>query len=791
MAAKRWGVGAGTLIGGWPSMRWGAIAFLVGILILQSLPELPGRGWSAAWPAVVLVGITVPWLRLLAWGSAGFLWALLLAAPTARLPAALEGAELSVDGWIAALPEQERRSVRFEFMVANARKGERPVLELVGQRLRLAWWDEPADGEERAVESNPPLQVGDRWAFTARLRQPRGLSNPGGFDYEQWLYAKGIVATGSVRRQPLPQRLAVAERYPVDRYRARIAEDFERQLPENPFVGVLVALAVGEEGGISSRQWEVFNRTGIGHLMSVSGSHIGLVAGMVFALFLGIWRRVPELALRWPARRAAAVAALMGAGGYTLISGLSVPAQRAFLMAAVAMVALIIQRPAAPSRILALALLAVLLYDPAAPLLAGFWLSFGAVAAIVYSTSGRWCERAWLSQTVGLQLKLTVALLPPTLIYFQQFPLLSPLANFLAIPWVGCTVLPLSLLAALVGPVSTALQTFLLELAALTMAGLWQILLWLEHWPGAVLSWPGPPWWTLLFAVPGMLLLLAPRGLAGRWLGLPLCLPLLWPPLPTPEPGGFWFTLLDVGPGLAGVIRTQHHVLVYDTGPRLGAELDAGRAVLVPFLRRQGIRQVDRLLISHADKQHTGGVRSVLELMPVAEIATASLEETPIAGAKRCQAGQAWQWDGVQFQLLHPPETGFTADDASCVLQVVGPAGRLLLPGDIETAAQTALVAGYGAELAADVLVAPHHGHRDRVTSAFLDAVRPRYVLFATGYRNRFGYPRPDTVARYQATGASFLDTGYEGALTFQWTPDQPLLLERHRREHRHYWMAP
>lgn len=177
--------------------------------------------------------------------------------------------------------------------------------------------------------------------------------------------------------------------------------------------------------------------------------------------------------------------------------------------------------------------------------------------------------------------------------------------------------------------------------------------------------------------------------------------------------------------------------------------------------------------------------------MPVAEIATASLEETPITGAKRCQAGQAWQWDGVQFQILHPPETGFAADDASCVLQVIGPTGRLLLPGDIETAAQTALVAGYGAELAADVLVAPHHGHRDAITQAFLDAVRPRYVLFATGYRNRFGYPHPTTVARYQTTGASLLDTGYEGALTFRWASDQPVVLERYRRDHRHYWMAP
>lgn len=770
-------------------MRLGTIAFLVGILLLQARPELPARGWTLTLPVVFLTLALMPRWRPLAWGAAGFLWALLLAPLPAMLPLELEGVEMTMEGWIASIPDQEWRNTRFEFVVDRAVGGAQPTL-LTGQRVRLAWWND-GEADNNTVAEHPALRVGDRWSFAVRLKRPRGLLNPGGFDYERYLYAKGIVATGTIRSQPPPRRLAQADRAPLDRYRQRVMESFTRGLPGNPYAGILVALAVGEEGGITPWQWDVFNRVGVGHLMSISGSHIGLVTGLVFGLFWVGWNWIPTLALRWPATRAAALAALLGAGGYTLLSGLSVPAQRSFLMAAVAMAALLLQRFAAPSRILALALLAVLLFDPGAPLRVGFWLSFGAAAVILYSVSGRWRERRLLGQTVGLQLNITLAMLPPTLVFFQQFPLLSPLANLIAIPWVGCTVLPLSLLAAVLEPLGAAAQAFPLELAALTMEGLWRILLWLDRLPGMVLYRPAPPLWTLAFALPGLALLLAPRGWPGRWLGLPLCLPLLWPPASAPAPGGFWFTLLDVGQGLAAVVRTQHHVLVYDAGPKLGATLDAGRAALVPFLRQQGARQVDALIVSHADSQHTGGVRSLRELMPVQRILTSALTQTPIEGAESCRAGQTWEWDGVRFQILHPPESGFGDDNASCVLKVEGAAGRALLPGDIETAAEITLAATYGAGLAAEILVAPHHGHRNLSTPAFLNAVQPHYVLFSTGYRNRFGYPRPDTVARYQATGATLLNASDEGALTFRLEPGQPLEPERYRRAYRHYWTAP
>ena len=770
-------------------MRLGALAFLAGILLLHALPELPSRAWSLALPAVLGLLWRIPWLRWPAWSLAGFLWALLLATPPQVLPAEAETVDWQVIGWIASPPQHQWRSTGFEVVIQRAWQGQRVLTTLAGRRVQLRWWHDQANTSPRV---GPPLTLGDRWQFTVRLKALRGLHNPGGFDRTRSLYARGIAATGTVRLNPPPQQQVRAERYRLDRYRQRVAASFARQLPDHPALGVLSALAVGDESGISSEQWALFNRLGVSHLLSISGAHIGLVAGLAFALVWGMWSRMPRLVQRWPAAQPAAIAALVSAAAYTLLSGAEVPAQRALLMATVALGAVLLQRPAATSRGLALALWVVLIWEPAAPLRPGFWLSFGAVTAILYSLSGPPQDAGRVQRIIRAQWAVTVALIPPILIFFQQIPLLSPVANIIAIPWVGSTVLPLSLLAALLEPLGGPAQAAVLHVAALTVEGLWRVLFWLDRWPGAVLAGPAPPLWTLGFALPGVALLLAPAGLPGRWLGVPLCLPLIWPPLSAPLWSGFWFTLLDTGQGLAAVVRTHQHVLVYDTGPRLGAALDAGQAVLTPFLRQQGVKQVDLLIVSHDDRHHTGGVRSLREHWPVTRLLTSDPQQTPLAGAQACRAGQRWNWDGVEFHLLHPPSSGqWQGSNGSCVLKVESQAGRVLLPGDIERPAETALVTEYGTKLAAEILVAPHHGHRNLSTEAFLQAVQPRYVLFATGYGNRFNYPRPETVARYQMPGVTLLNTAEDGAITFRLEPGQSLTPERSRRDRRHYWNAP
>ncbi|MDX1607123.1 MAG: DNA internalization-related competence protein ComEC/Rec2, partial [Candidatus Competibacterales bacterium] len=678
-----------------------------------------------------------------------------------QLPPSLERADIRVEGWIAGLPRREIRRTRFELTVDRLWHDGEP-LPWRG-RLRLSWYEEPP----------PELHPGDRWRLTVRLRRPRGRMNPGGFDYEGWLYRHNIAATGYVRTEPAPLRLATAERYPLDRYRQQLAADFGRWLAGNPYRGLLTALAMGDRQYIDRDQWQVLTATGTGHLLAISGLHIGLVAGLVFWLLRRLWARVPGLALRWPAPKAAALGALIAATGYALLAGLSLPTQRALLMLAIALLAVLRQRPVTPARLLATALLAVLLLDPAAPLAGGFWLSFCAVAVIIYRVAGRWPGRLAPHHWPGLQLAILLALAPVTLSLFQQLSLLAPLANLFAIPWTSLMIVPYTLLAVALGALSDTLAAALLAVAGATTHWLWLTLEGLAALDWARLSLPQPRWPALLFALPGILLLLGPRGLPGRWLGLPLCLPLVLAPVDRPASGQARFTLLDVGSGLAAVVETASHVLVYDTGPWHSPDFDGGSAALVPFLRHAGHSRVDVLIVSHDDRQHSGGVRSLREALPVTRILTMDPAALPITGAGICRAGQHWRWDGVDFRLLHPPvDTNLRGDDRGCVLRVEAGDRRLLLTADLEAAGLRALLPEPGQ---VDVLVAPHQGRRELPVPALLDVTRTRYVLFSTGHGNRWHYPRPATRAQYRASGARLLDTADSGALRFELGPDVPL----------------
>ena len=762
-------------------MRLGIIAFLCGNLIFLSLHELPDPNWS--WwvlAAAVSLFVCVPRLQLFVWVSAGFCWALFSVTPAQmQLPSTLEGIDLRVTGWIVDIPTPFYRGTRFYLDVESLSHGNKTI-PFKGQ-LRLSWY------EDNGISSS--LRSGDHWAFTVRLKRPRGLVNPGGFDYERWLYVNRIYASGYVRALPAPERIEPVSRYTLDRFRQRMAEQTQRLLPHNPYSGILTALAVGERRDIVQEQWDVFTRTGTSHLLAISGLHIGLVAGIGFSLFQWAWSRFKVTMCVWPASKVGALGAVVSAGSYALLAGLSLPTQRALIMISVTVLALLWQRPIVPSRVLTLALFLVLLIDPVAPLTGGFWLSFGAVATILYCLVGRWSENPLLRKWLVLQVSITLALLPITLMLFQSVSLVAPIANLVAIPWVSMTIVPLTLLAVAVGFVSEVGQEKLLELAAFAMDGLWRFLCLLGDQSWALHYAPAPPVWVLAFALPGLLLLLAPRGLPKRWLGAVLCLPLMFGVAGGPSGSGFWFTLLDVGQGLAAVVRTRDHVLVYDTGPRLGARLDAGQIALIPYLRQQGIRYVDVLVLSHADIQHTGGVRSLLEEFEVKKVLTASLLEVPVENAETCRAGDGWLWNGVQFQFLHPPVgDGFFGDDASCVLHIAGPDGRVLLPGDIGPSAELALLETYGSALAAEVLVAPKQGSSSQSLPAFIEAVNPKYVLFSINYKNRFGFPRPETQALFESAGAQLLNTSEQGAISFRIDREPFSQPQAYREQSRRFW---
>jgi competence protein ComEC len=752
--------------------RLAIVAFAVGVALCQQFAELPQAHWYWLTPAGLLALYFRP-LRLFAAVGLGLLWAawraeLILAQ---ALPPQLERKDVEIIGVIDAIPQTFSRRVRFTFAVEslhfNAQAYPSPG------RIRLSWYtNEP-----------PDLRVGQRWQFSARLRRPHAMLNPGAFDYSAWLFSEHIRAVGYVRKQA--ELLAEAGPGNIQSWREDLLANLTRALSGHASTALIAALALGERQGMSDSQWEVLRLTGTTHLMAISGLHIGWIA--VCGFWLG--RRLGSLHQRWllsvPKQYSGALFALVVAFFYALLAGFAIPTQRAFIMIATLIVSLLLGRSRSLSHSLALALLLVLLWSPLAVLSPGLWLSFGAVATILYVFSGR-LKIPW--GWAKIHVIVILGLSPVLLAWFGQIPLLSPLANLIAVPWVGFLVVPEALLGTLLTGVWPGAAQWLLDWSAWNLELLWVYLEALSQYDWGILERPPAPAWALVCAVIGMAWLLAPAGFPGRWIGLIWLLPALFLPRATPPAGHVWFTLLEVGQGLAAIVQTPNHVLVYDTGPYFSPRFDAGSDIIAPILRAQGIYRIDRLVVSHEDNDHAGGAKGLRETMPVTSI-MAGMPET-LADAQACHGGQSWTWDGIRFDMLHPPaDNAFLSDNnRSCVLKVSTDGASLLLTGDIGKDMEADLIAQFGAQLRADIIVAPHHGSRTSSSQAFVETVQARYVLFSTGYLNRFGFPKPDVVARYQAAGASALNTPQTGAIRVELTADGVAPPHLSRVEDKRYW---
>lgn len=687
------------------------------------------------------------------------------------MPAWSEGRDIDLTGRVVGLPEATPRGWR---VVLDVSRSERPV----PRRVQVSLFN--FGGKPVA-----PPRGGQCLSLTARLGSPRGSLNPGGFDYEGWLLERGIRAQGyavgqAVSSDACSWRLAGA----IDARREAIRQRLQDALAGKPYAGIVVALAVGDQNAISDRQWTLFRQTGVTHLMSISGLHVTLLAGLVFALANAIWRRIPALALRWPARRAATLAGLATAFAYVALAGFGLPAQRTLYMLATVAVGLWLNRADSPSRILAASAAVVTLIDPWAALAPGFWLSFGAVAVLMYVGHGRLRPAPiWLGWARA-QWAMTLALTPCLILLFHEVSLVSPLANALAIPLISLVAVPLVLAAAVV-PVD-ALAVLSHAVVSVVMTAL----TWLGQWPQPVWHGARPDWPALLLALLGAAVLLAPRGLPARWLGLVLLLPLLFPHIEKPKSGEYWLDMLDVGQGLAVVVRTAGHVLVYDAGPRFASGEDAGARTVAPFLFGQGIGRLDGMVISHADSDHSGGAAS----LAASHAPAWQLSSAPLPGARLCAAGQVWRWDGVTFEVLHPPRryyelTGFSENDMSCVVKVSGRRGSALLTGDIERLAELSLLELSGPDLRSDIVLAPHHGSGGSSMADWVSRVQARLALVSVGHRNRFGHPSADVLERYRAAGAEVRRTDREGALHIE-VSENNLTVSAARASARRYWHA-
>ena len=770
-----------------------SLFFAFGVWYLQqqsTLPELPFY-----WPLAALV-LLIPnrepmkWrvsrrlLLVLCAGLLGFSYAAWIAHArlSDNLPDAWQGKNITLTGVVAEMPRLHERGKRFVFDVESVQTAGAHV----PHRIQLATYD---------GDTNSPLDIhaAERWSLTVRLKQPHGTSNPNNFDFEAWALERDIRATGYVYTKADNQRLAQPRFKPsyfIERLRETLRARFKTTLGDAPYSGILSALAIGDQSAISAPQWQLFARTGVNHLMSISGLHITMLASFAFAITYWLWRRSVTLMLHFPARKAAALVGLFAALCYTLLSGFEIPAQRTLYMLATFAMMLLFSRNVATSQMLAAALMVVLLADPWAVLSPGFWLSFGAVALIFYVTANRIGRSGWLKEYASVQWAMTIGLIPPLLVLFQQLSLVSPIANAFAIPLVSLLVVPLTLLGTL--PIFDWMLFIAHQVMTLCM---WMLEV-LSTLPHAVWTQHTPPVWSLFAGVIGAALILAPRGFPMRWTGIILLLPMFMNTHPTPAENTVRLTVFDVGQGLSVAVQTRSHNLLYDTGPDFAGDADSGNRILMPALRAQGIDKLDGLILSHDDIDHIGGTTSMLQVMPVAQITSSLRDDHPLlinsVNHRHCADGQKWQWDGVSFEILHPAVEAMGGgkshdNELSCVLRISIGTQHVLLVGDIEKHSEARLLQHHADKLQSTLLVAPHHGSKSSSSQAFVEAVAPRFVIYSTGYRNRFHHPHPEIVKRYSDQGVEAMRSDEDGAILIAINAEG-VQVERYRKTHRRYW---
>ena len=788
-----------------------AIFFALGVWLLQQQASLPDFAWAwllLAFPFALFPVFTRSKNLLIRSGhtlllaacacGAGFYHAAWQAEQrlAVSLPDEWQGRDIEVIGVVAELPRRYERGLRFGFDV------EQTVTRAPGQEFFVPQASVPEHiylstySDDKTVPLK--LRAGERWRLTLRLKQPHGAANPHGFDFEMWALERNIRAVGYVHNKGdnrridelAPNTLFRGLGYRIETWREAVRDKFDATLGDAPYAGVLSALAIGDQNSIPPPQWQIFTRTGVNHLMSISGLHITMLASLAFAVAYWLWRRSIRLTLRLPARKAAALAALLAAFGYALLSGFAVPAQRTVYMVGAVAAALWLNRNFSLGQIVSIALLGVLIPDPWAVMSAGFWLSFGAVALILYVTAYRIGSNHWLSEYASVQWAMAIGLTPLLLGLFQQASLVSPLANAIAIPLVSLVVVPLALLGAAL-PVEAPLW-----LAHIVMDGVMYFLEWLNALPQAVWTQHAPPAWSIAVAMLGALWILLPRGFPARWLGFLLLLPMF---LNTPEPpaqGALRLIVFDVGQGLAVAAQTRQHALLYDTGPDFSGEADSGNRILIPTLRALGIAELNGLILSHNDTDHTGGTASIMQAMPVGWVSS-SLPATHALlrsanHMRRCRDGASWNWDGVQFEILHPATDSDGTKKAhdneqSCVLRIGVGEHSVLLAGDIEKNSEARLIKQHADKLFTSLLVVPHHGSKSSSSLDFIAATLPDYAVFTAGYRNRFGHPREEVLQRYADSGAELLRSDEDGAILVEMNA-QGLQVERYRKTHRRYW---
>ncbi len=753
-----------------------------------------------------------------------------------RLDENFIGKNIIINGIISSLPVSKGESQRFEFSVEEYRLFDdksnitRQEKVTFPKKIRLSWYH----GQE--------VNTDERWQFEVRLKPPHGFMNPGGFDYEAWLFQHGINATGYVRKSSVNQRLQEAKKWSVNRFRQSLALRIDQltKASENSTFALVKALAIGDKSSISKSQWQVLTNTGTSHLMAISGLHIGLAA--LFANILAR-RLIPVSLLKYvPAQHVALVAGVIIGVLYALVAGFSIPTQRALIMLVVLTALLLLRRNHRPLDALGFALVVILLIDPLAVLSVGFWFSFSAVAVIFISVTRdeRSDDEAKSNETnnverslffkvkkvvnhwLRLQIIISLFLLPLSLFMFQQVSLVSPLANLFLIPYVSFFVVPVVLLGILFVFIVPVISDSLFGLAAVLLELVWPLLSALSRQEFALWEYADVDISSLLLTSLSLLLFYFSRKISrycvsvwkirslASMVFLSCFSSLFINSTTTLNQAEIKLTVLDVGQGSSAVIQTQNHVLIFDAGAKFSEKLDTGSNIIIPFLHAKKINKVDMLIVSHGDADHIGGAQSLLDEYPEIELIGQDIAALKIGSKEQenkqlCFSGNEWEWDGVYFEFLSPERElnqnqrdqynivkKKSRNNNSCVLRVSSPLGSILLTGDIENEIEQQLLQKYGAQLSSDVLIVPHHGSNTSSSMDFITMVNPKLSIISAGYNNRYHLPSNKVLKRYRHHYADLknrvLQTHSSGAISLTLKEDKTLAFQQFRKQSLKYW---
>lgn len=719
----------------------------------------------------------------------------------------IEGKTIEVRGYVDSIPNKTEKKLSFDFIITD-RQVSHALKHIYDDsfkgKVRLNWY-----------YADKILKSGEQWQLKIRLKKPNGLLN-GGFDYEKYLYQNRIVASGYVREGHILNSSEQSSiKYFFKNYfiglRQKVSTKIDNSLLNYPYKGLVKALTIGVRGDISPEQWQAFMHTGTNHLIAISGLHIGLMSSFVWLIVYNLWRSIHFLNLKYPATFMASIAAIISAIMYAALAGFAIPTQRALIMLSVLFIAMMSKREFLPGYILLLAFLAVVIFDPLSPLSPGFWLSFGAVAIISLTVSARLGAKSDVKskflQFSWLQLTIFIGLLPSLSILFHQFSLISPIANLFAVPLMSFVIVPLTLCATGLLFIVEPIGEMIFEFLKWPMDALLDLLASLSQWSNSLIYLPEPSWLVIIMAFTGSFWLLMPKGWPGRWLGIFLLIPVFFIEAEKVPQGQIQLTVLDVGQGLAMLLRTRNHVLLYDTGDKYSAQFNMADIVIIPYMKLKGIKNIDKLLVSHSDRDHSGSFIEIIKQIPVTEVLAGEAEQLSVKLSansdknqnlhalfsfpiKQCIIGQQWQWDDVQFKVLSPkmPLKNKQNNNRSCVLLVTTITKQtLLLTGDIEKDIEKQLIRDFP-KLTADILQVPHHGSRTSSSSVFLTQLHPEIALFSYGYRNRFHHPSEKVVSRYKKMKIKLYNTS-NGAIDIKRNmTNNSFSVKEYRVENRRIW---